>query len=166
MNFEDCKNPKELYDAIEGNSTYKLMSRDIAYRPEDFRWYRGKASIPILGITEVIDFEKLQHPKQIYKHAKLCVLRLQKEYPALKTANFSNEEDPLTGLQNIMQLCREAASDNAGDTKNQKPAKEEGNATPAKEWWITTLFKNIIEKGWQIFTKSFWDSVFERWLPK
>ena len=96
------------------------MSRDIAYRPEDFRWYRGKGSIPILGITEEIDFEKLQHPKQIYKHAKLCVLRLQSENPALKTGNFSNEEDPLTGLQNIMRWCCKTASDKAEETSGGK----------------------------------------------
>lgn len=48
----------------------------------------------------------------------------------------------------------------------EKPAERGGNATPAKGLGITTLFKNIIEKGWQIFTKSFWDSVFERMWPK
>jgi hypothetical protein len=48
----------------------------------------------------------------------------------------------------------------------QQQAERGGNATAAKGWWVTTFFKNIIEKGWQIFTKSFWDSVFERWGPK
>lgn len=113
------------------------MSRDIAYRPEKFHLYKRKASIPILGITEEIDFEKLQHPKQIYKHAKLCVLRLQKEYPALKTVIFSNEEDPLTGLQNIMQLCREAASDNAGE--------KEQNATPKEESLVWKLYEKTLK---------------------
>ncbi|MDD5327975.1 MAG: hypothetical protein PHY02_09225 [Phycisphaerae bacterium] len=64
--------------------------------------------------------------------------------------------------------------DTAPDQKKDAEAKETsgkaeetgGNATTAKEWGIKTFFKNIIEKGWQIFTKSFWDSFFENWGSK
>lgn len=52
------------------------------------------------------------------------------------------------------------------DLANIKLTESVGNATPAKEWWITTLFKSIIEKGWQIFTKSFWEAVLDRVWPK
>jgi 6-pyruvoyl-tetrahydropterin synthase len=68
-------------------------------------------------------------------------------------------------LQNLAQTIKTTLQQLLR-TVSSKVEEPEGNATPAKEWWITTLFKNIIEKGWQIFTKSFWDSVFERWGPK
>lgn len=65
------------------------------------------------------------------------------------------------------ELIAKAVIDKAKAIEQAKPADlKGGNTTPAKGWGITTLFKNIIEKGWQIFTKSFWDSVFERWGPK
>lgn len=48
----------------------------------------------------------------------------------------------------------------------QKPAEPEQKATPAKWWGIPTCLRKILEEGWQIFTKSFWDSVFDRCWPK
>ncbi len=57
--------------------------------------------------------------------------------------------------------------ENAGVQPSQKkPAETEQNATPAKRWWIPTCIGKIFEKVLYIFTKSFWDSVLERWGPK
>jgi len=121
MYFDDCQNPKDLYDAIEGNPTYKLMSKDISFRPQDFRFYRGTVKIPYLGIDEYINMGKLRDPKQIYRDAKRCVLRLCKKNPKLKPPNFSNEEDSLTGLQNIMAWCIEAGLASKQPKESEQP---------------------------------------------
>jgi len=51
-------------------------------------------------------------------------------------------------------------------SSSQKPAETEQKTALAKHWWIPTCLGKIIEKGLYIFTKSFWDSVLERWGPK
>jgi len=38
--------------------------------------------------------------------------------------------------------------------------------TPDKRQRFVNCAKKIIEKGWQIFTKSFWETVFDRVWPK
>jgi len=50
--------------------------------------------------------------------------------------------------------------------KETATAQAKQDIPPAKRWWIPTCFGKIIEKGLYIFTKSFWDSVLERWGPK
>lgn len=67
----------------------------------------------------------------------------------------------------IADLEKHIVQGKVGDKKiAEEPEETGGNATPAKGWGITTLFKNIIEKGWQIFTKSFWEAVLDRVWPK
>ncbi len=50
--------------------------------------------------------------------------------------------------------------------KKQQPeptsSETEQNTTPAKCLGIWTRIKKIFEKGWQIFTKSFWEVVLDR----
>ncbi|MHC4460868.1 MAG: hypothetical protein ACYS6W_15925 [Planctomycetota bacterium] len=48
----------------------------------------------------------------------------------------------------------------------EKPAKTEQDTTPAVQRGIITCLKKVVEKAWQIFTKSFWESVLERVWPK
>jgi hypothetical protein len=101
--------------------------------------------------------------------------KLNAEYESWrgKTLTEDNEEefiilvDSLKGaLYDLADTLWQIAQNAREELSDEKPAETWGNATSAKGWGITILFKNIIEKGWQIFTKSFWDSVFERWGPK
>jgi hypothetical protein len=42
----------------------------------------------------------------------------------------------------------------------------EQKATSAKGCGVWTCIKKVVEKGWQIFTKSFWEAVLDRVWPK
>jgi hypothetical protein len=70
---------------------------------------------------------------------------IRKSYPELPPIQIATS-DPLSALAQIQQLCAEA----------------EQNTIPAKRWRIWTCVKKVAEKGWQIFTKSFWETLFER----
>ena len=52
------------------------------------------------------------------------------------------------------------------DLPNEKSAEAEWDTTLSKFAKTIGWFKHVAEKGWQIFTKSFWEAVFERFWPK
>ena len=48
----------------------------------------------------------------------------------------------------------------------QKSAEAKQNTFPSKFVKTTGRLKHVAEKGWQIFTKSFWEAFFDRVWPK
>jgi len=52
--------------------------------------------------------------------------------------------------------------DDLNDLSELKPAETKQDVIPAKGRRIIASFNKVVEKAWQIFTKSFWETVFER----
>ncbi len=90
---------------------------------------------------------------ELFKTAKK-ILDLLDE---IESGNKSRWRELDTTTYTLVQLCR---------AKRKQPAETEKGATPAKRRWMPTCICKIFEKGWQIFTKSFWESLFERMWPK
>jgi len=44
----------------------------------------------------------------------------------------------------------------------KKPSETEQDITPAKHRGIRTRFNKVVEKAWKLFTKSFWETFFDR----
>ncbi len=55
-----------------------------------------------------------------------------------------------------------------GDFKMAARAKSEleRNTRPYQWRGIVAWLRKVVERGWQIFTKSFWETVFDRVWPK
>jgi len=49
---------------------------------------------------------------------------------------------------------------------DEKPAQPEQKATPGKWQRFVTCAKKVIEKAWQIFTRSFWEALLDKMFPK
>ena len=48
----------------------------------------------------------------------------------------------------------------------KKPGERKQDIPPAKRRRIIARLKKVVENAWQIFTKSFWETVFDRIFPK
>lgn len=104
--LEDCKSYKELAEFIEGNPTYKLMSRGLV-NPKDFHLFVGRnVTLPAFGITEEISIGNLPKPDSLYRRVKLRFLELHKQNPVSITGAFPDEDKPLDGLEYIVMACR------------------------------------------------------------
>lgn len=102
--LEDCKNNKELAAFIEANPTYITMSRGIFDNPKDFPFFIGKdMDFPMHGVKG-ITIENMEDPKDLYNRVKLRYLCLNPN--PVSIVPFT--DDPITGLQNILQACRES----------------------------------------------------------
>ena len=103
MRIKKCNTAKELIEAIKNNPTFKLMGMSTAYRPEDFHKYKGGGTFPNDGITEPIDFERLQQPDELYRHATTAILRLCDKNPGyIRPKSFWPESEPYRGLQEVL----------------------------------------------------------------
>lgn len=51
-------------------------------------------------------------------------------------------------------------------SQNEPSREAIGNSNPSKRTKTKGYFKYAVEKGWQIFTKSFWETLFDRVWPK
>lgn len=93
--------------------------------------------------------------EQGYDHALAHAIRLCNSNPKLPPLPGSTS-DPITDLRFLQEWC----------IKAQNPAETGRNTTPTKFRRIIIYLKKVVEKAWQIFTKSFWESVLERVWPK
>jgi hypothetical protein len=84
------------------------------------------------------------------------------EYPPIS----SQIQPDVVVEEDYLPKEKDGPASGKADLPSEQPTETKRNAAPAKGWGITTLFKNIIEKGWQIFTKSFWEAVLDRVWPK
>ncbi len=101
--------------------------------------------------------------------------RLHEEYGSWRSKSITgdNEEeftmlvDSFKGaLYDLADTLRQIAQSAREELVSEKPAETGRDTTPAKHWGIWTWLGKIIEKGLYIFTKSFWETLFERMWPK
>lgn len=142
-----------------------LVWCDNLYGKPDFK------KIPVhVSITESL--EVIINWQSCYEEVKACSYELLGHVSFFLHNDFSQTTERLSHISKIVNSYIEsmvltaAASGKAGDITQTAPEKEQ-NATPAK-WWrrIVTGLGKLLEKGWYIFTKSFWETFWEKFGPK
>ena len=155
------ENPLERLKPTEEDYRSKPKELLTLPRPTDQneeyeRYYIFLSSVHDNCLPEVQQITKDIWPDDLVKAVGCC----NNEWFGDKTA-FLN-----SALERVKQLKQPALSGKAGDITQTAPEKEQ-NATPAK-WWrrIVTGLGKLLEKGWYIFTKSFWETFWEKFGPK
>ena len=162
------KNAREFYR----RRTQKYKSPDTGN--EDFfqnmmlKWL--KASLP----GNACDWDGL------YKLIKIQVLMFKsgptdwwKEVQSV-CKRVKNTVDTFDPIAEILRITKEYHTENepvrqnkTGDNDTETDAEETKPKAPrGKLRRLRIGIKKVVEKGWQIFTKSFWEAVLDRVLPK
>jgi hypothetical protein len=69
-----------------------------------------------------------------------------------------------TLLNTYGSLLRGEAKKGCKEASAEKPTKTKQDITPTKWRRIKACLKKVVENTWQIFTKSFWETVFDRFF--
>jgi len=127
-------------------------------------------------IMDVIYQRNVEYPKidNVYRPLRFFTeskkrQRSQNEADQQYIAKQNSMEGNIQGLFQDLARLKAGLEKYFGQTGKdtvQKPAEPEQNATAAKHWGIPTRLGKILEKVLYIFTKSFWDSLWERMGPK
>ena len=138
MNYQDVKTFQELAKAIKEHiDSHRIPCTDVL---------RGE------GVMYV-NANKLSTTD-----ARLAFIRLKNK--------FSVELPVPNDLIELLDSCGDADRKLQDQSEPEKQTEPEQKTTPVKRWWIPTCIGKMFEKVLYIFTKSFWDSVLERWGPK
>lgn len=147
MYFDDCQQPAELKRAIS-----EFMKIQTGRRVN----LAGKESVAVPLIDEHTDQTLREGVAEAYAAAR----KMLKTYQTLPNVPAPSVV-PLESLVKLSEWC-----DRAMRQMPEKAAATERNTTHAKRRGVITCLKKVVEKAWQIFTKSFWESVLERVWPK
>ena len=77
-----------------------------------------------------------------------------------KSVGRKDVTDEITEMVKFLDKCKDEM------IQGIKPSETAQDTTPAKRGRKGAWFKYVFEKGWQIFTKSFWEAVLDRYWPK
>lgn len=147
MYFDDCQQPRELQRAIS-----EFMKIQTGRRVS----LAGKGSVAVPLIDEHTDQTLREGVAEAYAVAR----KMRNNDPALPDVPAPSVV-PLESLGRLSEWCERAMRE-----MPEKPAETKLDITSAKCRGIRARFNKVVEKAWQIFTKSFWETVFDRIFPK
>jgi len=128
--------------------------------------------LPPMDYERVVAYLRINNPHMaglVQRHyeeliscaKKIDTLTTDSSRSALETA--TSLVGKLRFLANRLAQTLEVTAQNLTLKKSSETRQD---TTSAKRWWIPTCIGKILEKGWQIFTKSFWETLFEKMGPK
>ena len=121
---------------------------------QHYRWIEDE---PHLGYPASPDDERLRQKDYIRERRwdQLISRATEKELDSYE----KHSREKLTYLERVFQHVK-------ADLPAKEPAEAEREATPGRWQRFVSCAKKVVEKGWQIFTKSFWEAVLDKMLPK
>lgn len=135
---------------------------------EDYEKLQDAAKRATLDLTKrIVEFKLDKLNKQDNEVSALDILDPDFKMPTDKP--WKDSEIPRTVyFDECAQCARQLARTLRQIAEKAELIDEFARKAPVSSKWrrIITCLKKVVEKGWQIFTKSFWESILERMWPK